>query len=158
MNQKINLQGEATPGYFNLSTDLSHLLSIKDPPDHTEFSAGSWEKIPCDDNFAEEIIFSPPINVLSPEKITSTLLHWLSKLKKSGVLKCHLIDIKRVGKAAYNGLGLQELDQLIFGGVDRPFHSLVDSKIFEKVLQSLGFQLEVISHQGFITTIEASKC
>jgi hypothetical protein len=83
-------------GYLNVnscSIDI-HENVTKD----TLFAIGNFRNIGpiVKDQKFEEIIFSQPLNVLTPPELLDILTDWRKYLTDDGVLKVQFIDIKRV--------------------------------------------------------------
>lgn len=110
-----------------------------------------------EDNSLDEIIFCQPMNVIDSTSLVKTLLHWYSKLKSGGILKCFAIDIRPLAKALSDGsLSLQEGHGYIFGPANQ-YKCLMDSESLKFIIANLGLSIETVSLRECFVNIEAVK-
>ena len=97
------------------------------------------------DDEAEEIVFSQPLNVLQPESLIQCLDHWYKKLKDDGVLKFYFLDIVRVSRAINNGeINHQDMHYAIFGK-DYIYRSVLDVQSVTKGLEHVNYKIDTMS-------------
>lgn len=113
--------------------------------------------IVAEDGTLKEIVFSPPINSLSPSIVVEFISNCYKKLSKEGVLKLWIIDIRTVGLALYNGLlDLEQAHQLIFGK-HYELKNLMDIGVIVAACKHIGFSIDSIAPNAYFATVEVKK-
>ncbi len=143
-------------GYINVN---NMPVPIDHMAENTKLVAGDYKNLDpiFQDDSLEEIIFNPPLSVVTPNQLPDLLTHWHKKLKHGGILKIHTIDIRKVGRAAHSGnIGLQDIHNLILGE-NYEYKSVIDTSILRGLILRLGYKIETITPIDFISIFEVIK-
>jgi hypothetical protein len=155
---KLNLEchNDLRNGYINI---IKHPNLQSKPHDGINITVGDFKNLDqiIDDNSVEEIIFSPLMNVITPNEIPKVLHHWKNKLVVGGVVKISFVDVRRVGQAAHLGqLSLENIHYLILGQQNE-FRTVLDIATAKVALNTVNLVPQIINPTDFIVSIEAEK-
>ena len=158
MRLNLEYNNNIRNGYINVSVWPPQELP-KDLPDSTSIAVAKPDKLDdiAKDNEVEEIIFNPLFNLINPDGILNLLQHWYKKLQSGGLLKIYFADIRLISRYIYNGeLSLQDIHNIVMGN-NQQNQSVIDTDVMKNALTACGYKLNLVSHQDFFVTIEASK-
>lgn len=111
-----------------------------------------------EDESVEEILFSPPLNIMPPDAMVECFKHWHKKLDKNGKIGVYFIDIRYIGRFAHTGeMSLLNLHNFIFGN-NYSFRSILDLDTFYSFVKACGFYVETMSNDRGFVSAEIIKC
>jgi hypothetical protein len=155
---KLNLEcgTNIRNGYENINFGVVPLNSISEG---SRFVVGNYRNLDpiVDDGSCEEIVFNPPLNVLSPNEIVNVLNHWSRKLTGGGKLVVTFYDIRRIGRAAHSSeLSLEDIHGMTLGNRNE-LKTVMDTAVIKLVASASGLLIESISPKQFTVTVELIK-
>jgi hypothetical protein len=105
------------------------------------------------ENKAEEIIFNPPLNTIHPTELPKSIKHWIDKLSTGGILKLWALDIRLIGKEAYDGgLTLANIHEAVFGK-NNEMKSVLDTSTVIEAMRHSGCKIHNLYVDKFAVII-----
>jgi hypothetical protein len=115
----------------------------------------------CAPGQADEIMANNVLPCLSYEIIDSVLEHWVSRLKKGGILKIAVPDLRWIARSLVEDtIDLPRAMTLLYGPQNHEysgFRSGYDLKVLCDRLISMGMKITIQRQMSFLAYIEAEK-
>lgn len=153
---KFNIEGQIRQGYINIGRNMPNPADLQNDEVFVPGDVKNLDSI-TGDNTADEIIYNPPLNILTPDDVVNVIKKLKSKLKPTGFMSLWIVDIRKVGLGIHDSsLSLPDAHNLILGR-NYENKTLLDTPTLMSVFKEFNLKVISVNSASYFTTLEVQN-